>query len=182
MTPLISGIASVASMLFNASNASARAAGAAEPTATSARPTPSARVTLSAEAQMSLRGTGQGVRAAALPTGATAADAQRAVSRDDFRQLLSEFGATEEEQATLAAGFDADGNGSVSADEFMQGLARASARGAAGAAQGGPQGEAFTQSLLQLLDRRGQPNGVVSQAEVSGLTTAFAGAQAMRRA
>lgn len=179
MTPLISGIASVASLLFNASNASARAAPKAEAAATPERPVPSARVTLSAQAQATLRAAGQGVRADALPAGITAADTQRPVSTQDFRKLLSEFGATEEEQATLTAGFDADGNGSVSANEFLQGLARASA---SGGAQGGPQGEAFTQSLLQLVDRRGEANGVVSQSELAGLTTAFAGAQAMRRA
>lgn len=177
MTPLISGIASVASMLFNASNASARAASSAEPAP--AQPVPSARVTLSAQAQAALRAAGQSVRADALPAGITAADAQRSVSTQDFRKLLSEFGATEEEQAALTASFDADSNGSVSANEFLQGLARAT--GPAGA-QGGPQGEAFTQSLLKLVDRKGEANGVVSQSELAGLTTAFAGAQAMRRA
>ncbi|GAA6119394.1 hypothetical protein [Acidovorax sp. FG27] len=183
MTPLISGIASVASLLLNVSKASASASPSADEAAVKETPAPSSRVTLSAQAQQAMLAAGQGVRVDALPSGVSPADARRSVSTADFRELLGQFGATESEQATLAAGFDADKDGSVSADEFLQGLARAGAAAdpAAGATTAGPGGEAFTQSLLQLLDRQGQANGVVSQAELAGLTTAFAGVQALRR-
>jgi len=189
MTPLISGIASVASLLLNVSKASARSGPTADEATAQQAPAPSARVSLSAEAQKALGAAGQGVRVDALPAGVSPADAQRSVSAADFRELLSQFGATESEQASLAAGFDANKDGSVSAEEFMQGLSRAAASAGTGAgagatgtaALGGAGGEAFTQSLLQLLDRQGRANGVVSQSEVAGLTTAFAGLQSLRR-
>ena len=111
MSPLISGLASVASMIFNAASsgagkASARRGGEAAP------PEPSAVVTLSPEAQTLAGMAGQGVLAtqgisagtvnavgrssgqttAALPGGRAAG----AVSKDDFHCLLYTSDAADE--------------------------------------------------------------------------------------
>jgi len=68
----------------------------------------------------------------------------------------------------LAAGFDANQDGAISRDEFLKGVA---------ATSGTKGGSELSQSLLHLVDRHGNANGVVNQTELAQLTTAFANAQ-----
>ena len=68
---------------------------------------------------------------------------------------------------TETTGFDADKDGTITRDEFLQGLAQTT----------GPQsGGEFAQSLLRLVDRgaAGNADGSVGAGELSALTTAFA--------
>lgn len=181
MSPLISGLASVASMIFNAASsgagkASARRGGEA------AAPEPSAVVRLSAEAQTLVGMAGQDVLAtqgasagsvtavgrssrqttAAPPGGRAAA----AVSKEDFQALLTRFGATEDQKQQITAGFDADKDGVITHDEFLKGLARTK----------GPQSgsDPFSQAVLQVMDRAGNADGTVAKDEFAALTSAFA--------
>ena len=182
MSPLISGLASVASMIFNAaSSAPGKAAvtrrGSEEP------PGPSSVVTLSAQAEalagFAAKGTlvtqgGQGASLAAQRSaGAGALLAQsgqpgKAVSAEDFGQLLARFGADDAQKAQLTEKFDTDHDGSISRGEFLKGLASVAAPGA---------DSDFSQAVLQLMDRSGQANGVVTAQEFAALTTAFAQAE-----
>lgn len=177
MTPLISGLASVASMLFSSSsgaNASARKV-------TDATPEASAKVILSSDAEAIARFASKGVAVAVRSTtqlgtaGAvtrstqtTANEANQPVTKDDFRRLLAEFGASEAQQAQLAEGFDTDQDGTISRDEFLQRVAGTTGKAA---------DSNFTQSLLALIDQHGNANGVVNQKEFVQFTTAFVDAQ-----
>lgn len=179
MSPLISGLASVASFLYNAASGSKSAATprASQP----AEATPSAVVTLSKEAEAMTGFAGKGILmtsgkldgAASTGTALTASRADRAVSKQDFQELLASFGATDAQKEQLAAGFDANQDGAISRDEFLKGIASTS--GAKG-------GSELSQSLLQLVDRHGNANGVVNQTELAQLTTAFANAQLRKAA
>lgn len=180
MSPLISGLASVASMIFNAAasgagKASARRGGEAAP------PEPSAVVTLSPEAQTLAGMAGQGVLAtqgtsagtvnavgrssgettAALPGGRAAG----AVSKDDFQALLTRFGATEDQKQQITAGFDADKDGVITHDEFLKGLARTKGQQATT--------DPFAQAVLQVMDRAGNADGTVGKDEFAALSSAF---------
>ena len=180
MSPLISGLASVASMIFNAAasgagKASARRGGEAAP------PEPSAVVTLSPEAQTLAGMAGQGVLAtqgaaagtvaavgrssgqttAALPGGRAAG----AVSKDDFQALLTRFGATDDQKQQITAGFDADKDGVITHDEFLKGLARTKGQQAAT--------DPFAQAVLQVMDRAGNADGTVGKDEFAALSSAF---------
>jgi hypothetical protein len=177
MTPLISGIASVASLLFNA--ASGKSAATPRAKSQEAAPDPSAVVTLSKEAETLAGFASKGILTAAgkvdgaLGSSDTAgkigeALSKRAVSKEDFQALLTRFGATDAQKEQITTGFDADSDGSISQDEFLKGIASTS--GAKG-------GSDFSQALLQLVDRHGNANGVVNQAELAQFTTAFANAQ-----
>lgn len=181
MSPLISGLASVASFLYNAASGSKSAATprASQP----AEATPSAVVTLSKEAEAMTGFAGKGIlmtsgkldgtAGTGTSTALTASQADRAVSRQDFQELLASFGATDAQKEQLAAGFDANQDGAISRDEFLKGIASTS--GAKG-------GSELSQSLLQLVDRHGNANGVVNQTELAQLTTAFANAQLRKAA
>lgn len=181
MSPIISGLASVASMLYNAASSSRASSGSAGKGAdTSSLPDPSAVVTLSQDAGGLARLAGQGVMASTaqaqaglLATGGSAGGAlqalssNRAVPKEDFQALLTRFGATDAQKEQLTAGFDTDKDGTITRDEFLQGLAQTA----------GPQGSGeFAQSLLALLDRgaAGNADGTVGANEFSALTTAFA--------
>lgn len=170
MTPLISGLASVASFLYNVAsgNKSAASPRASQP----ATAEPSAVVTLSKEAEAMTGVASQGI----LPTPGNALSAlaaDRPVSKTDFQELLARFGASDAQKEQLAAGFDTNQDGAISRDEFLKGIAATS--GAKGSTE-------FSQSLLQLVDRHGNANGVVSQTELAQLTTAFANAQLRKTA
>ena len=185
MSPLISGLASVASFLYNAASGSKSAASsrASQPAAAE----PSAVVTLSKEAEALTGFAGKGIlmasgkldgplgtRAAAdAGTALTASQADRSVSKKDFQELLASFGATDAQKEQLAAGFDANQDGAISRDEFLKGVA---------ATSGTKGGSELSQSLLQLVDRHGNANGVVNQTELAQLTTAFANAQLRKAA
>lgn len=185
MTPLISGLASVASFLYNAASGSKSAASsrASQPAAAE----PSAVVTLSKEAEAMTGFAGKGIlmtsgkldgplgtrTVADTGSALTASQADRAVSRKDFQELLASFGASDAQKEQLAAGFDANQDGAISRDEFLKGIAATS--GTKGSTE-------FSQSVLQLVDRHGNANGVVNQAELAQLTTAFANAQLRKAA
>lgn len=184
MSPLISGLASVASFLYNAASGSKSAASsrASQPAAAE----PSAVVTLSKEAEALTGFAGKGIlmasgklngplgtRAADAGTALTASQADRSVSKKDFQELLASFGATDSQKEQLAAGFDANQDGAISRDEFLKGVA---------ATSGTKGGSELSQSLLQLVDRHGNANGVVNQTELAQLTTAFANAQLRKAA
>lgn len=179
MSPLISGLASVASFLYNAASGSKSAATprASQP----AEAAPSAVVTLSKEAEALTGFASKGILmtsgkldgTAGTGTALTASQVDRAVSKQDFQELLASFGASDAQKEQLAAGFDANQDGAISRDEFLKGIASTS--GAKG-------GSELSQSLLQLVDRHGNANGVVNQAELAQLTTAFANAQLRKAA
>jgi len=184
MSPLISGLASVASMLFNAaSGASSKAAVARRSSGDDAPAQPSAVVTLSPQAEALAgfagkgilvsqgkldgalgaiqRGTGQGV-------GGGSATTAGSVSTQDFQELLTRFGADDAQKQQITAGFDTNNDGSISHDEFLKGLASTSAK---------KPGTDFSQAVLQLMDRGGNQDGVVHQNEFAAFTTAFAHAE-----
>lgn len=177
MIPLISGLASVASMLFNSSSGASSLPRKVADTA----PEASAKVVLSSDAEAIARFASKGVAVAVRSTAKVGADgsvtrstqttaneANQSVSKDDFRRLLAEFGASETQQAQLAEGFDTDQDGTISRDEFLQRMAGTTGKAA---------DSNFTQSLLALIDQHGNANGVVNQNEFVQFTTAFVDAQ-----
>ncbi|MDA8521095.1 hypothetical protein [Acidovorax sp. NCPPB 4044] len=185
MSPIVSGLASVASMLFNAASSAKPVSGQAKPDRAPA-PEPSSIVTLSQDASALARLADQGVLTASTATDARsgavtgrgaagvaagaalqASGANRAVSKEDFQALLTRFGATDAQKEQLTAGFDSDKDGSITRDEFLKGVAQTV----------GPQsGGEFAQSLLQLMDRGagGNADGSVGAGEFGAFSTAFA--------
>lgn len=187
MTPLISGLASVASLIFNASSGGAAKAAAARRSKEAEAPEASAVVTLSPQAEAMAGFANKGVLmtqgrfdAALTPVsrgvsgssnggkpGGLAGLSAQSVSAQDFKDLLTRFGATDAEKAELTAGFDADKDGTISQDEFLKGLASTSANKA---------GTDFSQAVRRLMDRGGDGDGVVAAKEFTAFTTAFANA------
>lgn len=184
MSPLISGLASLASLVFNATSGATTKPAAARRGSDAAPAQPSAVVTLSpqAEALAGLAGKGilvsQGKPDGALGatqrgTGAAAghltanAGGGGAISKQDFQELLTRFGADDGQKAQITAGFDTNQDGSISHSEFLKGLASTSTQ---------KPGTDFSQAVLQLMDRGGNTDGVVSQNEFAAFTTAFANA------
>ena len=178
MSPLLSGLASVASLVFNAaSGSSAKAAGGRRASSSEAgEGLPSAVVTLSPQAEALAGFADKGILVAQARTGGALAGsgalaAGASVSVQDFSEILSRLGADDTQRQRIASGFDANQDGSISRDEFLQGVASTSIQ---------KQGTGFSQAVLQLMDRGGDANGVVDQAEFAALTTAFANAAARR--
>lgn len=178
MSPLITGlVSSVASMIFKAATA-----GSVKPQVGAGKdeqaPAPSTFLHLSPEAESLAGLAGKGVaigrgNGAPMPAGVAAGGAQgRSVSREDFQALLERFGATNAQKEALAAGFDTNNDGRIGQDEFLKGLSKT---------QGAQAGTDFSQTLLQLMDRAGNANGIVSQEEFITLTTAFSKAQGIAR-
>lgn len=183
MSPLISGLASVASMIFNASSSNAGKAPAARRPADTAEAGPASVVHLSPQAQAlagaagkALTQSAQAVATAATGAGGTQGSGQGdSVSTQDFQSLLTQFGATEAQKEQLATGLDANKDGSISRDEFLQGLANT---------QGSKAGSELSQALMQVMDgagsggvvssSNGKGDGAVSAKEFAALTTAFA--------
>ncbi|MCE1191023.1 MAG: hypothetical protein LWW96_02595 [Acidovorax sp.] len=182
MSPLISGLASIASMVFNA--ASGRSGGAT-PSARRADSAdaagPSAVVHLSPEAAAlaGLADKGLMVTQGRLDSPVTAASrgAVRggggmgggSVSAQDFQDLLAQFGASDAQKERLAAAFDADQNGRISQDEFLKGLAKTRS----------VESTDFSQAVMQLMDHGGNGNGdgTVAPHEFAAFSTAFAALQ-----
>ncbi|RLJ40171.1 EF-hand domain-containing protein [Acidovorax sp. 106] len=188
MSPLISGLASVASMIFNASSSNAGKAPAARRPADTAEAGPASVVHLSSQAQAlagaagkALTQSAQAVATAATGAGAAATGGAQgsgqggSVSKQDFQSLLTQFGATEAQKEQLATGLDANKDGAISRDEFLQGLANT---------QGSKAGSELSQALMQVMDGagnggvaspgNGKGDGAVSAKEFAALTTAFA--------
>lgn len=178
MTPLISGLASVASLLFNATSGRANA-----PRRNSGDTAPeqaSAVVTLSPQAEalagfaskgiLVSQGRVDGASSSTGLGGAPSRDARAvgSVSARDFQELLARFGADDAQKAELTAGFDTDKDGRISHDEFLKGLAGTAAPAG---------GTDFSQAVRRLMDRGGDGNGVVSSTEFAALATAFAQAE-----
>ena len=183
MSPLISGLASVASMIFNASSSNAGKAPAARRPADTAEAGPASVVHLSPQAQALAGAAGKALSqsAQAVATAATGAAAAQgsgqggSVSKQDFQSLLTQFGATEAQKEQLTTGLDANKDGAISRDEFLQGLANT---------QGSKAGSELSQALMQVMDGagnggvaspgNGKGDGAVSAKEFAALTTAFA--------
>lgn len=194
MSPLISGLATVASLIFNvASSGPAKAAAAARRGGADAEPEPSAVVTLSPQAEAMAGFAGKGIMvsqgkvehapgalgvvarstAGGGANAVSAALSGRPVSTQDFQELLTRFGADDAQKAQLTAGFDANKDGAISQDEFLKGLAKTN----------GPQaGTDFSQAVMQLMDRGGSGNadGTVAAKEFAAFSTAFAATAAKR--
>ena len=178
MSPLISGLASVASLVFNAaSGASSKAAAARRGTGDASDGQPSAVVTLSPQAEALAGFAGKGLLVSqgkidgslgAVPRGAGQAAGGGAVSAKDFQELLAQFGADDAQKQQITAGFDANNDGSISRDEFLKALSGTSIQ---------KQGTHLSQAVLQLMDRGGNADGVVNQSEFAAFTTAFANAE-----
>lgn len=191
MSPLISGLASLASMVFNAASGStsSRAAAARRSSSDAAEVQPSAVVTLSPQAEALAGFAGKGILVGQGkidgPLGAIQRTAGQgaggggaalagggSVSTQDFQKLLTRFSADDAQNQQITAGFDTNKDGSISHDEFLQGLASTSLQ------KQGTDSD-FSQAVLQLMDRGGDANGVVNAKEFAAFTTAFA--QAERR-
>lgn len=181
MTPLISGLASLASLLFNASQSGAGKPPVPQRNGESADGGPAALVRWSPEAR-GLAGQGAlGAESASVLTrrvglsaqSPSGRDAPGTVSRQDFQDLLVGFGATEQQTQQLASRFDTDQNGQISEEEFHKGLARAAEDVA---------GDALSQVLLGLIDAKGNADGRVDSKELAALTGAFARAEHGARA
>lgn len=84
---------------------------------------------------------------------------------------MTRFGADDAQKTQITAGFDANQDGSISHGEFLKGLASTSIQ---------KPGTDFSQAVLQLMDRGGNTDGVVSQNEFAAFTTAFANAGQQR--
>ncbi len=183
MSPLISGLASVASMIFNASSSNAGKAPAARRPADTAEAGPASVVHLSPQAQALAGAAGKALSqsAQAVATAATGAGAAQgsgqggSVSKQDFQSLLTQFGASEAQKEQLTTGLDANKDGAISRDEFLQGLANT---------QGSKAGSELSQALMQVMDGagnggaaspgNGKGDGAVSAKEFAALTRAFA--------
>ncbi len=152
-----------------------RTAAAASSTAgASAEPESSTQVSFSAGAQVLARLAAQGLSMSqhALSAPLTAsqgaretpraqADGYVPVGRAQLESLLGQAGASRDEVQTLVQGLDADGNGELTQDELLQGLARSLNEG----------GSDFSQALARVMDRLGQADGTVSQQEFAELET-----------
>ncbi len=189
MSPLISGLASVASMIFNAASGGASKTAASRRSADSEANQASAVVTLSPQAEALAGFAGKGIeatqgqldaavsaisrsRGAAAGGAGAAAASGRSVSTQDFQELLTSFGADDAQKAQLTAGFDANKDGAISRDEFLQGLAQISDT---------KTGTDFSQAVRQMLDGAGNADGVVAAKEFTAFTTAFANVQQRAR-
>ena len=83
------------------------------------------------------------------------------VSQLSFDNLVSQFGGTQAQASELFQGFDTNGDGSISNEEFETGLANASQK----------QSSAFAQTLFELMDTDG--SGSVSASEFTSFERAF---------
>lgn len=182
MSPLVSGLASVASLIFNATSGGTSRSTGARSLGAGADAGPSAVLSLSPQAEALAGLAGKGV----LPQGGTpghslgvvarssagsAAVSGRPVSAQDFQELLGRFGADGAQKAQLTAGFDANKDGSITQDEFLQGLAKT---------QGAQAGSDFSQTVMQLMDRSGNADGTVADKEFAAFATAFTSAGSQR--
>lgn len=185
MSPLISGLASVASLIFNAtSESSAKSAASRRGSSDVPDAQPSSVVMLSPQAEALAGFAGKGVlvsqdaasgalSATQRVAGGGGAGAGRmaaggSVSTQDFKELLTRFGADDVQKEQITAGFDANQDGRISHAEFLKGLSDTSIH---------KPGSALSQAVLQVMDQGGNADGVVSQAEFAALTTAFAKAE-----
>lgn len=182
MSPLLSGLASVASLVFNAASSGAAKPAAPRRGSDAEQAQPSAVVTLSPQAEALAGFAGKGILVSQGKLDGALGAVQRgsggglvrqpsaggSVSTQDFKALLSEFGADDAQKEQIAAGFDTSKDGRISHEEFLQGLASTSIT---------RQGNDFSQAVLQLMDRSGIADGVVSQSEFAALATAFANAE-----
>ena len=177
MTPLVSGLASVASFLFNAASSRRPAASASASSSTSTDTGPSTVLKLSAEAQPLAGAAGKAVHKAAAiqtPVSAATGGSGKVVPKEDFQALLTQFGATEAQKEQITAGLDANKDGSISQDEFLKELDKT---------RGTESGSALSQSLMQVMDQAGNRDGTVGSKEFLTLTAAFATAsQGVRKA
>jgi hypothetical protein len=94
----------------------------------------------------------------ALPSGLGGA-----ISASDFDQVMSHLGATQAQTDGLRQGFDSDGDGSITNDEMLRGIADLGARS----------NNSNSQLLLGLMDRSGNSDGVVQQGEFMGVETSL---------
>lgn len=184
MSPLISGLASVASLIFNATAGGPGKSSASRRSGADVEPEPSAVLTLSPQAEALAGFAGKGILvsqgklenalgAVARGSAGSAANAASAasVSTQDFQELLTRFGADDAQKAQLTAGFDADKDGSITQDEFLKGLAKT---------KGAQAGSDFSQAVMQLMDRSGNADGSVADKEFAAFSTAFAATGAKR--
>jgi len=183
MSPLISGLASLASIVFNATSGSASKTSTSRRGGGDAPPAqPSTVVTLSPQAEALAGFAGKGILVSQGRQDGSVGAAQRgagsgslaanagpggATSKQDFQELLTRFGADDAQKTQITAGFDANQDGTISHGEFLKGLASTSIQ---------KPGSDFSQAVLQLMDRGGNADGVVSQNEFAAFTTAFANA------
>ena len=186
MSPLVSTLASVASLIFNAASSGPAKAAATRRSGADAQPEPSAVLTLSPQAEALAGVAGKGIMvsqekaqsqlgalAARGHAGASAALSGKPVSTQDFQELLARFGADETQKVQLTAGFDANQDGAITQDEFLKGLAKT---------RGAQAGTDFSQAVMQLMDRgsiagAGNADGSVSKTEFAAFATAFASAE-----
>lgn len=188
MSPLISGLASVASLIFNATAGGPGKSSASRRSGADVEPEPSAVLTLSPQAEALAGFAGKGIlvsqgkmentlgavargSAGSAANAASAALSGRPVSTQDFQELLTRFGADDAQKAQLTAGFDANKDGSITQDEFLKCLAKT---------KGAQAGSDFSQAVMQLMDRSGNADGSVADKEFAAFSTAFAATGAKR--
>ena len=177
MSPLISGLATVASLIFNASSGGSAKAATARRSDAESPPQPSAVLSLSPQAEALAGFAGKGIlvsqgqfdsavgAAAQSARISVAQPASRVVSTEEFKELLTRFGADDAQKARLTAGFDANQDGAITQQEFLAGLAKT---------RGEQAGSGFSQTVMGLMDRSGVADGKVADQEFAALSTAFA--------
>lgn len=183
MSPLLSGLASVASLIFNATSGGPGRPAVSRRADAEAPPQPSALISLSPQAEALVGVAGKSltapqgqphhalsIRSVAVPS-AHGAPAGRAVSTEDFQSMLERFGADDAQKAQLTAGFDTNQDGAITHAEFLQGLAKT---------RGEQAGSGFSQSVMALMDQSGVADGKVADKEFAAFTTAFTAAAKQR--
>lgn len=177
MSPLISGLASVASLIFNATSGGSGRPAASRRSDADTQPQSSTVLSLSPQAEALAGFAGKGilvsqgrqgnaVSAAAGGAGISAAQPMpRAVSVEDFHEMLTRFGADDAQKVQLTAGFDANKDGAITRAEFLDGLAKTKGEQAA---------TGFSQAVMDLMDRSGVADGKVADKEFAAFSTAFA--------
>jgi len=184
MSPLISGLASVASLIFNATSGGSAKQAASRRSDADSQAQPSAVLSLSPQAEALAGFASKGilvsqgqfdktVGAAAQTARASVAQpaVQRVVTTEEFKELLTRFGADDAQKAQLTAGFDTNQDGAITQQEFLQGLAKT---------RGTEAGSDFSQTVMELMDRSGVADGKVADQEFAAFSTAFALAGARR--
>jgi hypothetical protein len=184
MSPLISGLASVASLIFNATSGGSGRQAASRRGDADSQAQPSAVLSLSPQAEALAGFAGKGILVsqgqldktvgAAVQTARTSVAqpaVQPVVTTEEFKEMLTRFGADDAQKAQLTAGFDANQDGAITQQEFLQGLAKT---------RGTEAGSGFSQTVMELMDRSGVADGKVADREFAAFSSAFALAGARR--
>ena len=162
MVALLSGLASVASLVFDATSRGSGKLAGPRRSGAGVEPEPSAVLTLSPQAEALAGFADKGI----LVSQGKLENAVGAVASGSAGRAASVASV-----ALSTAGFDADKDGFITMDEFLKGLAKT---------KGAQAGSDFSQTVMQLMDRNGNADGSVADQEFAAFSTAFAATGAKR--